>query len=298
MIDAAGSRATRGLRVGLVNAMPGPAVLSTDRQFRALLGGVRLFRYRLPEVDPPDVEPASDFRPWSSLPRDRLDAIVVTGTEPPPGELEDARCWRPLAELLASIRDSATPTWLSCLSSHAWLHLNDGLSRQRLPTKLSGVYSQDRVARHPLTERLERPAIPHSRHNDVPEVALLERGYEVLLAGRQSGWTVAVDARRGARTVLVQGHPEYEADTLLREHRRDLGRWREGLVTDPPTVPVNYLRPAAHQQLLAHAARLAAGVDEPYPFAALAAGLTQPWALTARMLMRDWLDSVKVHIDA
>lgn len=286
------------LRVGLINAMPATALSATERQFQALLPGVDVLPYRLPAVDvSSDVIPRH-YRPFESLVHDGLDALVVTGLEPPTGLLEDAPFWSSLTHLFWHIRASKTPTLLSCLASHAWLHLFDGLPRRHLATKLSGVFPQDCAAPHPLVADLEGAAFPHSRHNDIPVEALAKVGCAVLLSGRTCGWTIGVDERDQARVVLIQGHPEYEADTLLREYRRDLGRWRAGELSGVPAPPVGYLTPGAEAVLVAHVGRLRAGADEAFPFDSLSADVSQPWSASSLALTRAWLSEVEVRARA
>jgi homoserine O-succinyltransferase len=40
--------------------------------------------------------------------------------------------------------------------------------------------------------------------------------------------------------VFFQGHPEYESDTLLREYRRDIGRYFKGETDACPLIPQSY----------------------------------------------------------
>ncbi len=40
--------------------------------------------------------------------------------------------------------------------------------------------------------------------------------------------------------VFFQGHPEYESDTLLREYRRDVGRYFKGETARYPLMPRSY----------------------------------------------------------
>ena len=40
--------------------------------------------------------------------------------------------------------------------------------------------------------------------------------------------------------VFFQGHPEYESDTLLREYRRDIGRYLRSEAENYPLLPRNY----------------------------------------------------------
>ncbi len=45
-----------------------------------------------------------------------------------------------------------------------------------------------------------------------------------------------------ALQVFLQGHPEYDADTLAREYRRDVGRFLAGERADAPAPPAGLLR--------------------------------------------------------
>ena len=69
-----------------------------------------------------------------------------------------------------------------------------------------------------------RWSVPHSRYNELPEEALISRGYRVLSRSSQTGADLFV-GNRDSLDVFFQGHPEYEPDTLLREYRRDVGRF-------------------------------------------------------------------------
>src|SRR5436190_17382118 len=79
------------LTIGLVNNMPDPALQATERQFVALLGAaadgltVRLRPYALPEVPRTDWGRAYVDRFYAGIDElwgSRLDALIVTGTEP------------------------------------------------------------------------------------------------------------------------------------------------------------------------------------------------------------------------
>jgi len=56
-----------------------------------------------------------------------------------------------------------------------------------------------------------------------------------------------------------QGHPEYEADTLARELRRDFQRFLSGAARVPPPLPENYLTAEARAQLEAYVDDVAGG---------------------------------------
>ena len=53
---------------------------------------------------------------------------------------------------------------------------------------------------------------------------LAAKGYSVLTRSDEAG--VGLFAKdNNSLFLFVQGHPEYEAETLLREYRRDIGRY-------------------------------------------------------------------------
>src|SRR5439155_3718197 len=81
--------------------------------------------------------------------------------------------------------------------------------------------------------------IPHSRWNSVSEEDLVSRGYSVLtrIAG---GGVDAFIKDENSLFVFFQGHPEYEADTLLREYRRDVSRYLNNEAAAYPSIPLGY----------------------------------------------------------
>ena len=86
--------------------------------------------------------------------------------------------------------------------------------------------------------------IPHSRVNDVPEAALIDAGYRIVVGTGSSGagWSVAARQQGDALFVLCQGHPEYGTLSLLREYRRDVRRYLFGRGAVPyPRLPEGYL---------------------------------------------------------
>ena len=55
--------------------------------------------------------------------------------------------------------------------------------------------------------------------------------------------------------VFFQGHPEYEADTLYLEYRRDIGRYLKGETDYYPHMPVGYFDQAMAEALRAFQSR-------------------------------------------
>ena len=289
-----------GLDIGLVNNMPDAALDATERQFRALLaaaadgGSIRLTIYTLPEVPRTAFgrQQVGKYAPLDDLWTSRHDGLIVTGTEPRSEDLEDEPYWDSLTRVLDWAERQTISTILSCLAAHAGaLHL-DGIRRQPLGDKRFGVFECVRASDHPLTAAA--PAglcMPHSRWNEIPEQALLACGYRVLTRS-----DAGVDAfiRQGRSLfVFLQGHPEYEAVTLLLEYRRDVGRFLKGERETYPAMPEGYFDEDTTRTLTALRERALrdrrADLLAEFPTALAAGTVTNRWRLGAETLYRNWL---------
>ena len=162
--------------------------------------------------------------------------------------------WPHLARLMEWAAEFVPTVLLSCLSSHASVLLFDGIERRRRQIKCSGVFP-GRILDpdDPLAVGLpEHLMVPHSRLNEVPQSALVEAGYRVVVgdAGAGVDWSVAARERGRSLFVLCQGHPEYDTLSLLREYRRDVRRY---LLSKGgygyPRLPDGYLSASATSQL-------------------------------------------------
>jgi homoserine O-succinyltransferase/O-acetyltransferase len=298
---AFGSGAADCVTVGLVNNMPDAAIDATERQFTDLLRAasgkavVRLKLYALPDV-PRSAEAraalAERYRDIAELLDTRLDGLVVTGTEPRAPSLKDEPYWGTLTRLIDWAGECTGSTIWSCLAAHAAVLHADGIERIALPQKLFGVFDSDVVAAHQLTSGVKRLRIPHSRYNDLSQRALSSCGYQILSRSVSAG--VDVFAKQGKSFFLfLQGHPEYEADTLLREYRRDAGRFLRGEREHYPAIPEGYfsieakaVANAFHEHaLLARSEDLAAD----FPMEALEIGLESTWRPSAVGLYANWI---------
>src|SRR5436853_164833 len=88
--------------------------------------------------------------------------------------------WREFTELVDWTKTNTRSTIWSCLAAHAAvLHL-DGIERQRLPQKCSGVYDCAKSGDDPLTGDLPSSIrISHSRLDEVREKDLAAHGYRI-----------------------------------------------------------------------------------------------------------------------
>ena len=291
--------------VGLVNNMPDAALESTEAQFRGLLqaaAGARAVSLRLSSLAELPRSPeareriARGYWPIAQLLAEPPDALIVTGTEPRTPHLREEPYWRSFVELLTwAQRHTVASVW-SCLAAHATVEELDGIERRRLPEKRCGLYAHSILSGHPLLRGVSAPLMmPHSRWNDLPVPALREAGYTLLSWSQETGADAFVRDRESLM-VFFQGHPEYEDTTLLKEYRRDVGRFLAGTQPAYPTLPQGYFSPEASAALSAFRARAIGDrrpeLIESFPFAAAAAALVNTWRSAAVAIYRNWLAHV------
>ena len=242
-LDVAPQRSSpTDLRIALVNNMPDSALVAAERQFAALLDAssnglnIRLELYALSSVSRAHETRTAMAGRYADL-RDLIDArpdvLLVTGAEPRAADLADEPFWSELSTLVAWARSGGVVSAIySCLAAHAAVRISDGVRRRPLGGKLTGVYPAEIVRAHELTAGLRAPLTPHSRYNGLEEQELESNGYVVLTRSAKGG--VETFVKEGAvLEAFWQGHPEYEADTLARELRRDLQRFLAGDAARP-----------------------------------------------------------------
>jgi homoserine O-succinyltransferase len=127
----------------------------------------------------------------------------------------------------------------------------DGVRRRTLDEKRFGVFECARVSdRQLMTRAPSNFQIPHSRWNDLPENELTECGYRIVTRAKGAGADMVVK-QRNSLLVFFQGHPEYEAQTLLLEYRRDVGRYLRRERELYMRMPEVYFDPCATEALTA-----------------------------------------------
>ena len=225
-----------------------------------------------------------------------LDGLIVTGSEPLARALEEETYWPGLAALADWVEDHSVPVIWSCLAAQAAVLRQAGVARRPLGRKMSGVFDCVRNGQHRLTAGLPpRWRCPHTRHNDLPEAALLDAGYGVL--SRVEGVGVDLFVREGDGIALyMQGHPEYGARALLKEYRRDVARFLERARATFPDALSGTFGPAVVAALDACRERAlqTRAPDVLDEVSAILAGCTpdQSWQAPAVTLYANWLSHV------
>ncbi len=292
--------------VAFVNNMPDAAFRETEAQFLGLLGEassvapILITRYWMPGV-PRGRAVASlieaSYESAGSLLGRSVDAVIITGTDPLAPNLQSEAFWPLLSELVNWAKRSTTSALLSCLAAHAAIYLLDEVERTSLPQKFSGVMVNKVDHRHPLSRDLDSEVpIPHSRRNGVELSQLEAKGYQRLLTS-QRDWTAVTKFSGDCLFLLLQGHPEYQRNTLLREYRRDLRLFQSGRQSTRPSTPTGYLTPIGLSMLheVSRSSAGGSGGSTPtpgFPLTELASEVMVSWSHSAATLYRNWMEWV------
>ena len=293
------------LTIGLLNNMPDAALCATERQFAGLLaeaaGGaeIELHLFALPGVRRgAEARAAMNLRYESAaaLSEAGLDGLIVTGLEPRAADLRDEAYWPALTQVIDWTEATGLPTVWSCLAAHAAVLRLSGVHRRPLPAKLSGVFASEPVSGDPLVAGVDAPILtPHSRLNGLAEADLAAAGYEILSRSPAAGIDAFMRRDRGL-ALFLQGHPEYDADTLAREYLRDVGRFLKGQRPTHPRPPTGYFDAETEGALGGLAIGSQTNPDPArlplYAAALERAAPLHAWRASAVRLYRNWLAEV------
>jgi homoserine O-succinyltransferase len=293
-----------------VNNMPDGAFDATERQFLGLLDAgsgedvleVRRFTMSgVPRGERTAARIDEAYFPLTDIYLDPPNLLLVTGSNPIEADIRDELYWDDLVELLTWSRKQVPTTVLSCLSAHAALTLFDGIERVRLPAKCAGVFPQEVDVTHPLARGIDRDILlPHSRQNSVWREAMIDAGYDIVIQSEDVGWGVASREEEGHQLVLVQGHPEYDRSSLLREYHRDVARYVHHERDDLPILPFHCAAPAdwavleeSHHVIIN--GQRDAGLVDTYPFDEVGERAPWPWQETAQRFYANVLANMTVN---
>lgn len=301
-LDQAVHQDIRELHIGFLNMMPDAALRATERQFIRLVGAcnriVQFYVYPFSLPGLPRGEEAQayidrHYARFEDLKQAGLDALIITGANVANPSLDQEPFWAPLVEVVDWARENVTSIMCSCLATHALLKHLHGIERQPLPDKKWGVFAHRVTApSHPLLREVNtRFDAPHSRFNDISRAQLEAAGLSVL-AESESGGVLLAASPDQLRVIYFQGHPEYDACSLLKEFKREVVRHIEGQRPDAPPLPERYF----DERSAAIARRVAAGDLDPTmleaELARLESSVDNTWGDTAKAIFNNWLGLV------
>lgn len=305
---ASGPRHARNgyISIALVNNMPDAALEETELQFSSLIeaaaGDVPVVMkfYSLPGITRAgraQERVANEYFSLNDLWNSRFDGVIITGTEPRQPDLRKEPYWSDLTKTFEWAEQNTKSAVLSCLAAHAGVFHSDGIQRQPLSDKRFGLFDEQKTCDHALVRGAsDIMPFPHSRWNELKSDQLNAAGYTVLTASPEAGANLFVKVKRESLFVHFQGHPEYGAQTLLKEYRRDVGRFLRKERETYPNLPRGYFDVEATELLTKfreHAtANGSADALKSFPDQAIAKRLTSPWHAAAVCVYRNWLHYV------
>ena len=302
-LERATQQDIRELHIGLLNMMPDAALAATEQQFIRLVGSCNqiaqfyVYPFSLPELNRGAAAKAhikQHYFDFEQLAQQGLDALIITGANVINPQLEEEPFWEPLLRIAKWAESNVASVLCSCLATHALLKAHHDIDRQRMSNKKWGVYSHKIcAAEHPLMRDVNtRFDAPHSRFNDISRQQFDAARLRVLVESEAGGVHLAVSPD-GIRTVYFQGHPEYDAISLLKEYKREVFRHFSGDLESPPPFPENYLSPEA-QDLCNEFVATAGGstTEQAFPEEDLKKLIDNTWGDTAKSILNNWLGLV------
>ena len=305
--DQAARSSLPSLHIGLLNLMPDAALQATERQFLRLVAAYGSsadpFVYLFTVADEQRSEAARahfrvHYETFETIKELDLSALIITGANPGCADITEELFWQPMIEVIDWGREAVHSVLCSCLATHAVLHHYHGVERALLPRRQWGLYSHELlVDDHPLLVGVNSPVYaPHSHIYDVTRHRMESAGLIVLAESNEAGAHMAVSADN-ISFVFFQGHPEYDAISLLKEFKREIRRFLAGDRPDYPRHPDHYFDTAVIDRLTAYKEQLTRAVGEQqqlpkFPEAEIAAKLENSWSEDGKMIYRNWLAEV------
>ena len=306
-LDRAQRQDIRELHIGLLNMMPDAALAATERQFIRLVGACnQIAQFYVYPFSISELNRGAEAREhinryysdFADLADTGLDALIISGANVANPSLDQEPFWDPLMEVVHWAQDNVASILCSCLATHALVKYRHGIDRIRLPQKQWGVY-EHRISQpeHPLMKGINtRFDAPHSRYNEITRSQLEEAGLVVLAESPEAGVHLAVSPDQ-FRMVYFQGHPEYHANSLLKEYKREVLRFRNGERHTTPRYPEHYFPDEAIEiaaQFMKRSEEAAArGDDLPeFPEEELAPHVANTWGDTGKAIVNNWLGLV------
>ena len=305
--DAASHQDIRELHIGLLNMMPDAAMAATERQFFRLIGEsnpiaqiyVHPFTLNeLPRNDKTQAHIDEFYETFEQIKEQGLDALIITGANVIGPDLTDQPFWKPLIEVADWAHENVTSTLCSCLATHAVLEFRYAQKRVPQAVKKWGVFSHRVINKmHPLaTDINTRFDVPHSRWNDVSLQQFKQAKLNVLAVGDDECVHLAT-SEDGFRTIFFQGHPEYDTISLLKEYKREVLLFVEGVRKDYPPYPENYFGVQTSAILREYKSRMLTALknntDIPvFPEDLVVTQLDNTWHDTAGEVVGNWVGLV------
>lgn len=230
----------RPLRIAIVNLMPTKEV--TETQLIRMLANtplqveLQLLTMDTHESKNTEKEHLSSFyKTFEEIKNQRFDGMIITGAPVEFLPFEQVDYWSELSEIMDYTKGNVFSTLHICWGAQAALYHHYGIDKYELDEKLFGVFAHKlKDKKSELTRGFDEIFYaPHSRHTQVLKEDILQVPELKILAESDIAGPHII-ATKNKRMIFVQGHAEYDRETLKLEYDRDVSK---GLDIN---VPINY----------------------------------------------------------
>ncbi len=175
------------------------------------------------------------YKTFETIKKEYFDGMIITGAPVELIDFEQVTYWEELCEIMEWSKKHVTSTFHICWGAQAALYYHYGIKKHELSRKLFGIFPHKVLSpREPLLRGFDDVFhVPHSRYTEVKKQDIESiSGLITLSESEEAGLYLIISEDR--RQIFVTGHPEYDANTLGEEYRRDINK---GIEID---VPENY----------------------------------------------------------
>lgn len=232
----------RPLEIAIVNLMPRKEI--TETQLIRMLANTPLqVNLKLLTMDSHESKNTKRehlenfYDTYEGIKNKRFDGMIITGAPVEFLPFEEVDYWAELKEIMDYSLDNVFSVMHICWGAQAGLYHHYGVAKEILQDKIFGVFPHEVM--DPKSELLrgfdDIFYAPHSRHTQSSnEDVDKHKELKVLAKSDQAGTHII--ATDDNRLIFVQGHFEYDRDTLKWEYDRDVGKGMD------IAVPANYFK--------------------------------------------------------
>jgi homoserine O-succinyltransferase len=175
------------------------------------------------------------YNTFDEIKNQRFDGMIITGAPVEFLPFEQVDYWKELSEIMKYNMNNVFSVLHICWGAQAALYYHYGIDKYELSEKLFGVFPH--ILKNSKSELMrgfdEIFYAPHSRHTQISKDDLLKVAELDILAESDIAGPHII-ATKDKRMIFVQGHAEYDRETLKLEYDRDVNK---GLDIN---VPCNY----------------------------------------------------------
>lgn len=223
----------RPLNIAILNLMPEKQKAETH--FLRLLGNTALqlnVTLLFPATHIPKTESPAHLKEFYTtfehIKERKIDGLIITGAPIEHLQFEDVFYWKELQQIMDWSVDNVISTLHICWGAQAGMYHHYGVPKYPIERKKFGIFSHQplRPSVNIMRGFDEEFYAPHSRHteNRVEDIVHIPE-LEILSTSEEAGLYM-VGSKNG-KQIFITGHPEYDAQTLDDEYRRDLEKGLE-----------------------------------------------------------------------